>query len=104
MWYVVVLKSSCCRKIMSALENLYYGDIKPCALSINQNATFKELLKTITASEKSLIEQFTDEERDLYDQLKNCDIRISDITQRDMFIQGFKLGARLMLEIMLEEK
>lgn len=89
---------------MSALENLYYGDTNPCALSIKQNAAFEELLKTMTESEKFLIEQFTDEERNLYNQLKDCDTKISDITQREMFIQGFKLGARFMLEVMLEEK
>ena len=89
---------------MSALENLYYGNTNPCALSIKQNSELKELLQTMTESEKSLIEQFTDEERNLYNQLKDCDTKISDITQREMFIQGFKMGARLMLEVMLEEK
>ena len=85
---------------MNIIERLYYGDINPCALNISNNSKFEELLELMVENEESLINQLTEKQKCMFEKIRDCDSEISDITEREMFIQGFKLGAQIILEIM----
>ena len=87
---------------MSILTELYLGNINPRTLKIN-DSNFEKLLELISESENKLISQLTEEQKILFEKIRDCDCEISDITEREIFIQGFKLGARLMLEVLSDD-
>lgn len=87
---------------MSILEELYY-DINLRALNISSDSKFEKLLELMAENEEALTQKLNEEEMRLFEKIRDCDSEISDITERERFIQGFKLGARIMLEIIQDE-
>ena len=78
-------------KQMSTIQDLYYGRISPYEMSISTAPEYqKDLLR----------ETLSDDQKKLLDKLTECITDISSISERDMFIAGFRLGVKLMIDVM----
>ena len=50
-----------------------------------------------------LREILSDEQKELLEKLTVCMTDISSISERDMFIAGFRLGMKMMMDVMKDE-
>ena len=54
-------------------------------------------------NEGMLRETLSDEQKKLLEKLTVCMTDISSISERDMFIAGFRLGMKMMMDVMKDE-
>ena len=88
---------------MKIIEDLYYGRISPYELSISATPEYQKLKAQADRNEDSLRESLSDEQKELLDKLIETVTDISSISERDMFINGFRLGVKLMIDVMQDE-
>ena len=83
---------------MSIIKDLYYGEIdmqdSACA-----SERYRTELKALVAADNALREALTPEQVKLLDAAKERNNRLNDAANAEIFEQGFRLGAALMLEI-----
>ena len=87
---------------MDILEDLYYGNLFPHEKCAKLDDEVKELLKLLNRNEEKLISTLSEEQKETFEKYKDCNREISEINEREIFLNGFRLGARIMLEVMEE--
>ena len=90
-------------KQMSTIQDLYYGLISPYEMSISTAPEYQKLKAHADKNEDLLRETLSDEEKELLEKLIECITDISSISERDMFINGFRLGMKLMIDVMKDD-
>ena len=88
---------------MKIIEDLYYGRISPYEMSISATPECQKLKALADRNEDLLRESLSDEQKLLLDKLIESVTDISSISERDMFIAGFRLGMKLMMDVMTDE-
>ena len=88
---------------MNTIQDLYYGRISPYEMSISTTPEYQKLKPLADQHEDLLRETLSDEQKELLDKLTECITDISSISERDMFIAGFRLGVKLMIDVMKDE-
>lgn len=82
---------------MTVLEDLFYGNIQPC--NNKQSAEVRRKLSAMTAAEEKLMEAISDDaQRAEVLEMFNKQTELITLCERDAFIDGFRLRARLMIE------
>lgn len=84
---------------MRLLEEFWYGNIEPT--EYNTNAC-KEVLGLITRNEEKLLATMTDEQKELFSRYTDAVREYQTMAECLLFQNSFKLGARMMLEVMEE--
>lgn len=87
---------------MSLIEKLYYGEIVPAAYPPLNPDKWRELIRQVTADEDALLDGMTAEQRQKYQAYYNSMSRHHAEEALDSFTLGFRIGARLMLEVLTE--
>ena len=85
---------------MNTIQDLYYGRISPYEMSISTTPEYQKLKALAGKNEDLLRETLSDEQKELLEKLIECITDISSISERDMFITGFQLGVKLMIDVM----
>ena len=88
---------------MSTIQDLYYGRISPYEMSISATPEYQKLKALATQNEDLLRKTLSDEQKELLEKLTENITDISSISERDMFIAGFRLGVKLMIDVMKDE-
>ena len=88
---------------MKIIEDLYYGRISPYEMSISATPEYQKLKALADRNEDLLRESLSDEQKELLEKLIETVTDISSISERDMFIAGFRLGVKLMIDVMQDE-
>ena len=88
---------------MNTIQDLYYGRISPYEMSISATPEYQKLKALATQNEDLLRETLSDQQKELLEKLTECITDISSISERDMFIAGFRLGVKLMIDVMKDE-
>lgn len=87
---------------MRILEEFWYGNIELTEYDSSACTECKEALHLITKNEKKLMATMTDEQKELFSRYTDA-VREHQMATDCLIIQnGFKLGARMMLEVMEE--
>ena len=55
------------------------------------------MFKLLIQNEEKLLETLNEQEKDLFDKYKACQYEMTQITECQTFIKGFKLGARFIM-------
>ena len=87
---------------MSLLEEFWYGNIEPNEYDTNACKEYKEALRLITRNEERLQATMTDEQKELFARYTDAVREYQTIAECSLFQNSFKLGARMMLEVMGE--
>ena len=87
---------------MSILEELWYGRINPSQRTQPDDKSASELTEQIVEKEDELAALLSDETKEIMDQMRDKQLDLSTLNERKAFISGFRLGARIMLEVMDE--
>lgn len=91
---------------MSILEELYYGNLHPVDKEIQYGSKYERFLKIITENQEKL-ETFlrnqpdAEEERHLFSQMINAQQEVMSFSERERFLEGFRMGARFMADTFL---
>jgi hypothetical protein len=85
--------------IMNILEELYYGNIVPNEKCAKFDDEVKELLKLLNRNEEKLTATLTELQKETFEKYKDCNREISEICEREIFLNGFRLGARIIIDI-----
>ena len=86
---------------MRILEEFWYGNIEPTECDTSSKE-YKKLLELICWNEEKLQATMTDEQKELFEKYADCVREYQTITDCLLFQNSFKLGARMMLEVMEE--
>ena len=88
---------------MNTIQDLYYGRISPYEMSISTAPEYQKLKALADRNEDLLRESLSDEQKELLEKLAESITDISSISERDMFIAGFRLGMKLMIDVMKDD-
>ena len=83
---------------MTTLENFYFGNVNPS--EYKQSKDTKKKLSEITRlidELKSLLT--TEQQKEKMEQIDNCQLSLIVLSERDAYIEGFKLGVKMTTEI-----
>lgn len=80
------------------LEEFYHGNIAPQSQSISQDKHFKAVWDKLSKNEEILSKLLTGEERRLFREYADAFGRAFTHNDKEAFIRGFKIGARLIYD------
>lgn len=84
---------------MNTLEDLYYGNLFPHEKCAKLDDEMKELIGLLNRNEEKLTATLSDEQKETFEKYKDCNREISEICERNAFLNGFRLGARIIIEV-----
>lgn len=87
---------------MNVLEELWYGNIEPAEYDISSSKEYKEILQLISRNEDKLLATMTDTQKELFTKYADCVREYQTMAENLLFQNSFRLGARIMLEVMRE--
>jgi len=88
---------------MNIIEELWYGNISPCEMAFKKESKYSELLSYIVRHKEDLKKRLNDEENEIFEKLTECTNEMYGIAEREAFVQGFTLGARIIIEVITTE-
>ena len=86
---------------MTALEDLWYGNINPHETYLNGNCRFKNLLSLMGKNRDNLSDTLTEQQKELLEKYDDAGNEIHSLAEQTAFQCGVSLGVRLMMESML---
>lgn len=87
---------------MNILEELWYGNIEPAEYDVSPGKEYKEMLQLISRNEDKLLATMTETQKELFTKYADCVREYHTMAEKLLFQNSFKLGARIMLEVMEE--
>ena len=87
---------------MQVLEELYLGGVRPGERLGKGNAQYSRALHEAVKTSDALIATLTDEQKQLFEDFMDAQREVSILTDVDTFIYSFKLGAKIMLDVLNE--
>ncbi len=87
---------------MRVLEELWYGNIEPAEYDASPCEEYKDLLGLIARNKEKLLATMTEDQKDLFSRYADCIQELQELSERLLFQNSFKLGARMMVEVMEE--
>ena len=88
---------------MNILEEFWYGNIEPSEYDASTCAEYKELLKLIGRNEDKFLTTMPDAQNDLFSRYTDCVREYQTMAECLLFQNSFRLGARMMLEVLKGE-
>ncbi len=82
------------------LEDFYYGNITPSEKEMRSGSELHRAVNTAAQCEDQLVEGLNEVQQALLTKLVKAQHEIDSITAAENFIQGFRLGMRMMAECM----
>ena len=87
---------------MKILAEFWYGNIEPTEYDTSSCKEYKKLLELICRNKEKLRATMTDEQKELFAKYTNWVREYQALTDCLIFQNSFKLGARMVLEVMEE--
>ena len=86
---------------MKILDELWYGNIAPFEQSTSGDKRFAELLKLVNQNREELVGTLADKQKETLEKYEEIMNEMYNMTEREAFSYGFRLGVRLMSEAFL---
>ena len=87
---------------MKLLKEFWYGNIKPMEYDISACKEYKETLRLIAKNEEKFQAAISDEQKKLFSRYTDAVREYQTMSECLLFQNSFKLGVRMMLEVMEE--
>ena len=85
---------------MNVLEEFWYGNLDPAEYDANPSKEYKELVQLNSKNEEKLLATMTEEQKDLFSRYTDCVREYQAMAACLLFQNSFRLGGRIMLEVM----
>ena len=76
------------------IEDFYYGNLEPQEINSELTPKLKKELSNLTDKEEQLSARLTGEDKELFQNYVSAYIEFSTTSNADIFISGFRLGAK----------
>lgn len=86
------------------IEELWYGNFIPQDMCKDNDPRINELQALLTRNRAELTPTLSEEQRNILEKYDDNNDELTSILEHRIFEQGFRLGAKLMLEILCEDK
>ena len=88
---------------MTTLEDFYFGNVNPS--EYNQGGDTKKKLSEMA----KLLDEFrsiitSEQQKEKLEQIENCQLSLIALSEKDAYIEGFKLGVKIATEIYTESQ
>lgn len=84
---------------MYVLKELYWGNISPTERSVRPGSDYKKASLEICKQLDLFLESLTPEEKQQWEAIDVLRNNLATMAEEDMFIYGFRLGARMMMDV-----
>ena len=84
----------------SIIEELWYGNICPNSGGRKVTKEAKDLMRYIADHHDNLQATLTDKQKEILEKFDDCYAELTDISEREIFVYAFRLGARIAIEVM----
>ena len=81
----------------SILEELFYGNVCPNTDCRSKEKEVKELMGYIADHHDTLITQLNEKQKEIFEKFDDCQDKLTDINEREIFVHAFKLGILLFI-------
>ena len=86
--------------MQSVLEEMWYGNVEPSMECRNTSKEVKALMGHIADHYDNLYKTLAEQQKEIFEKFDDCQSELTDINERDIFIYGFRLGARIAMEVL----
>ena len=87
---------------MYELKKLWRGQISPSERFIHEGSQYEQASKAHGEALNALYAMLTPEARQQYEKLEQLSLNMLAIDTEEAFIQGFRLGARLLMDAVMD--
>ena len=85
--------------MQNILEELYFGNVSPAEVFFSDDDVMKAKTAELADAQTAFLSGLSSEKRKLYDVFESISGEMHDIEDVRRFSDAFRLGARLMLEV-----
>ena len=85
---------------MKILEELWYGNVAPGERSVEKGSRLWNLGRLILQNEEELVPRLSEKAKEVLEKLMDNQTELHSIRECEVFVRGFRLGARIMLEVL----
>ena len=78
---------------------MFYGNICPCDKEIINGSELEKLQYKLADLSDELVEELTVKQIELFEDIMSCWGDINTLTGEEYFTDGFKIGAKIIMEI-----
>ena len=89
---------------MKTIDELWYGNVSPFEQCTRGDKRLKELLKLVARNREALDGTLADEQKEIFEKFHDCWSEYMSLAEKAIFVYAFKLGGRLMLETLSEQR
>ena len=83
---------------MDTIKELFYGNIHPFERDVSKGSEGDKLVKLTIRHENALRETLNENKAEIFEKYKDAMTELSCLSECEGFINGFRLGVRLMVE------
>ena len=83
---------------MTTLEDFYFGNVNPSEYK-QSKSTKKKLSEMIKLLDELRSTLTNEQQKEELEQMENCQLSLIALSEKDAYIEGFKLGVRMATEI-----
>ena len=87
---------------MQILEDLYVGDVRPGERSFKRNSQYGRALEESSDAADRLIAVLPEEQKKLFEEYMDAQREVMVLTDAETFIYGFRLGAKIMMDVLMD--
>ena len=86
----------------SMIEEIWYGNVFPAEKPMPPGSPLFRATNKVVEAEQALEDELPEEKRELLISLENAQFELSNMLETNAFIDGFRLGAKLVMDIFSE--
>ena len=90
--------------MISMIQELWHGNVIPQEDGRTNSKEMKELLGYMSRHHEDLEKSLTDEQKEVFEKFHDCWSEYMSLGEAAIFESAFKLGARLMHDVMCEDE
>ena len=87
---------------MQILEDLYVGDVRPNERFFKRNSQYAKALDEVVKVGDALTASLNEEEKKLFEDYMDAQREVTVLTDCETFCYAFKLGAKIMLDVLTD--
>ena len=87
---------------MMILEDLYMGDIHPSERSFKKDSQYSRALNNVVKAGDTLIGSLTEKQKEQFEAYMSAQREVNVLTDCETFIYAFRLGAKIMMDVLTE--
>ena len=85
---------------MRILEELWYGNVTPGEREVEKGSRMWNLGRLILQNKEELEPLLSEKAKEVLEKLRDNQTEMNGINECEIFVCGFRLGARIMLEVL----